>query len=699
MEQLALGELGPTDADELEQHVVHCAECRDALERARQEQVRTREVAISARRDTPRPVARQPIESRAKPKPTPASADEGSDPTHQTRADPDLYPPGQCPDDLRQIAHYRIVRLIGRGGMGIVYWAEDTHLQRPVAIKVLRQRSADNPEVRQRFLREARAMAAIKHDHIAVIYQVSEAAVGDGEGMPYLAMEMLDGENLDTWMRSNPRAPVQWIARLGREAAEGLAAAHACGLLHRDIKPANLWLEAPAGWAQTTLGVRPPLSSVGRIKLLDFGLAQPFDEDGDEESVMGTPAYMAPEQLRGDPLDHRCDLFGLGCVLYQMTTGQHPFPRRERGNTAPWQRFPTPTPVRELRPEVPPRLAGLIERMLSERPGDRPDSARVVAQELRALERDGAAPPGSDFDTEAWPPMPRPRQRRRALLAACLAVLFIVAAALTIGWSWVHNPAPGTGLIVANPVPSTEILRPSAPSSPPSPFAGLPDVAWCDKVAALPPLRQVEVVLAKLQELNPDFDGQAWRVRTDEQQVTEVRIYTDAITDIRPLRALRRLKSLGCTGTVPGKGRLTDLSPLEGMQLDWLFLWHNPELTDIRPLRGMKLIQFEPSHTAVANLDGIATDRLTVLNISWTKITDLRPIHEWSNLRALFIHGCSLESIAPIRNLPLNEIILDYAPERDEAILRGLKLQKINRVSAEEFWRQHPPQVKVPEPS
>ena len=172
-----------------------------------------------------------------------------------------------------------------------------------------------------------------------------------------------------------------------------MAAAHACGLLHRDVKPANLWLEAPAGWIQTPAAARPPLGAVGRIKLLDFGLAQPTaDGPEDDDHVMGTPAYMAPEQARGEPLDPRCDLFGLGCVLYQMCTGRHPFPIRHRGDPLGWPPHVPPKPVRDLNPSVPPRLAGLIERMVAEKPDDRPDSARQVAQELAALERGHADP-------------------------------------------------------------------------------------------------------------------------------------------------------------------------------------------------------------------------------------------------------------------------------------------------------------------
>ena len=209
------------------------------------------------------------------------------------------------------------------------------------------------------------------------------------------------------------------------------------------------------------------------------------------------------------------------------------------------------------------------------------------------------------------------------------------------------------------------------------------------------------MVLAKLKELNPGFDGESERVRIGGGQVIELRFFTDEVTDIRPVQALTGLKSLGCTGSIPGRGRLTDLSPLRELQLDWLFLWHNPDLKDLSPLREMKLVQFEPSHTAVANLEDLAPERLTVLNIQHTKVVDLHRVADFPRLAALYGDGSAFESIEPLRGSSLKEVILDYRPARDEKILRSLKtLEKINRTSAEQFWQRHPPlPAEIPEPS
>jgi len=223
-----------------------------------------------------------------------------------------LAPPEQA-DEVGRLASYRVLRLLGQGGMGAVFLAEDPALRRRLVLKVMLPQHAASPEAKTRFLREARAQAAIEHDHVVSIFQV-----GEDRGVPYLAMPFLKGQSLDEAIRANPHVPVAEAVRIARETAEGLAGAHEQGLIHRDIKPANLWLE----------GTRR------RVKVLDFGLARPA-RGGNEVAgleavtqtgaVVGTPAYMSPEQARGEEVDARTDLFSLGCVLYQMLTGQRPF--------------------------------------------------------------------------------------------------------------------------------------------------------------------------------------------------------------------------------------------------------------------------------------------------------------------------------------------------------------------------------------
>ena len=187
--------------------------------------------------------------------------------------------------EVGRVGGYQILKVIGSGGMGLVLQAEDINLQRKVALKVMLPEVARNADAKQRFLREARAVAAIKHEHIVTVYQV-----GQERDIPFLAMEYLEGESLETRLVRENKLPISQVLRIGREIAEGLAAAHASNLIHRDIKPANIWLEA----------------SSGRVKILDFGLARPADGKVHLTgigTVMGTPQYMAPEQARGEAVN------------------------------------------------------------------------------------------------------------------------------------------------------------------------------------------------------------------------------------------------------------------------------------------------------------------------------------------------------------------------------------------------------------
>jgi hypothetical protein len=562
------------------------------------------------------------------------------------------------PDGLGRLGPYRVVRRLGAGGMGVVFLAEDTGLHRFVALKVLRPGAARSGGARERFLREARAVAAIKHDHIVTVYQVGEAESAGGP-VSYLAMELLEGASLFDWLRRNPRPPLAWVPRLGRQIADGLAAAHARGLIHRDVKPGNLWLEAPPGWRGHPDD--PALGVTGRVKLLDFGLAFPAGEGAPPEGVVvGTPAYMAPEQLRGGTLDARCDLFGLGCVLYELCAGAPPFPRRAR---RPQPADPAEGPPRPLGPEVPPALADLIRRLLAADPAGRPASARVVEQELSAIEQAAAAPPAGPERLPDSAPGGR-RRGRRALLWAVAALA--VAALLPF---LPRQPAADEAAALA--------------------AEGPPDDAWCRRVAGLAPEAQVAAVLAKLQALNPGFDGRSARVRIDEGSVVEFRFLTDDVTDVRPVRALTGLHALGCTGSAPGKGRLTDLSPLAGLQLQWLFCWKNPSLKDFHAVRDMPLVQFEAGDTGLDTLKDLEGKPIQVLTLPRTAVRDLTPVRTMPDLAVLVCNGCPVTSLEPLLGTNLRELVCDFRPERDEAVMRRLPgLEKINHSPAKDFWRQ-----------
>jgi WD40 repeat protein/serine/threonine protein kinase len=276
--------------------------------------------------------------------------------------------PAQQADEIGRLGNYRVRKVLGAGGMGVVFEAEDPKLQRPVALKAMLPSLAARPTNRQRFLREAQAAAAITHDHIVTIYQVDE-----DRGVPFLAMQLLQGESLESRLRRERLLPISEVLRIGRETAEGLDAAHQRGLIHRDVKPANLWLEAGRD----------------RVKILDFGLARAARGEAQltrSGAFVGTPAYAAPEQVRGGAVDPRSDLFSLGCVLYRLCTGELPFRGADTLAVLAALAVETPRPVDEVNAEVPPALAELVMAMLSKEPGGRPASARAVIEALEAIE-------------------------------------------------------------------------------------------------------------------------------------------------------------------------------------------------------------------------------------------------------------------------------------------------------------------------
>jgi formylglycine-generating enzyme required for sulfatase activity len=378
-----------------------------------------------------------------------------------------LAPPEQA-DELGRLGPYRVLQVLGAGGMGVVFRALDPDLQRPVALKAMLPALAGDPGARERFFREARAAASLKHPHIVSIYQV-----GQDRDVPFLAMEFLDGESLEARMKRVPRLPVAEVLRIGREIAEGLAAAHDAGVIHRDIKPANIWLEfrstlrpasspspsAPPSSGDSAVGGEggPERPAPGHVKILDFGLARALGDPTQMTqpgALVGTPAYMAPEQAAGRPVDPRCDLFSLGCVLYRLSTGTRPFHGADTLALLSALALEQPSPPARVNPEVPAELSDLVMRLLAKKPEERPPSARAVAEVLRDIESRattapaGAAPAGRSA-APRWP----------WLVGG--GVVCVAAAAL---FFLLRHP-PGE-----NAVPSPPVLAVKAPAPADAPF-------------------------------------------------------------------------------------------------------------------------------------------------------------------------------------------------------------------------------------
>ncbi len=357
-------------------------------------------------------------------------------------ADLDFLEPSAKPGSLGRLGHYEVLEVVGRGGMGVVLRAFDDKLHRVVAIKALAPQLATSGSARQRFVREARATAAVTHDNVIAIH-----AVEDAGPVPYLVMQFVEGCTLQQKLDRAGPLPVQEILRLGIGIADGLAAAHRHGLVHRDVKPANVLLE----------------NSVERVKITDFGLARAADDASLTRSgvIAGTPAYMSPEQADGGRLDHRSDLFSLGSVLYALCTGHAPF--RVDTAMAVLRRVcdDTPRPIREINPEIPEWLADLVAKLQAKDPGQRFATAAEVAALLsRRLTQLQTWAEVSDPGPRRRPAAsPRPRPGRRLLtagrLSAVVAVLGVALAVwLTRGW-WLPAPPPATDplSVAARPEP------------------------------------------------------------------------------------------------------------------------------------------------------------------------------------------------------------------------------------------------------
>jgi WD40 repeat protein len=316
-------------------------------------------------------------------------------PAASTRSGLDFLAPAQQPDELGRLGPYRVLKRLGAGGMGMVFLAEDSLLRRKVALKTMLPRLAVNAEARERFLREARAAASIEHQHIVPIFQV-----GEDNGVPFLAMSLLKGESLESRLSRQGKLPLTEALRIAAEMAEGLAAAHAEGLIHRDVKPGNVWLEG----------------AQGKVRLLDFGLARSQTDDSrltHSGMIVGTPAFMAPEQARNETIDGRADLFSLGCVLYQMLTGQRPFKGDNTFSVLTSIAVVEPPPPQKLNQDVPSDISELTMRLLAKDAAKRPDSAAAVAGKLRAL-------------GESFGPKKAPALSRRAPMVVAAAVLALI---------------------------------------------------------------------------------------------------------------------------------------------------------------------------------------------------------------------------------------------------------------------------------
>ena len=633
--------------------------------------------------------------------------------------------PSMRPDSHGRIGHYEVLEVLGRGGFGIVLRAIDETLQREVAVKVLAPQFALTASARKQFFAEARSSAGIRHVNVVQVYAIEDQV------LPYLVMELIPGETLQQRLNRTGPLKARDVALIGRQVAEGLAAAHAIGLIHRDVKPDNILLESRADFQAGEI----------HVKISDFGLARAADETSLTQFgiVAGTPMYMAPEQALGEKFDHRADLFSLGSVLYRMCCGQEPF--RGKSSFAVLRRVveETPPPIQDIAPETPQWLCDIITRLHAKKPEDRFESAKEVADLLgRHLSSlplssispvnypvnappvlEGNAPPAKKVAlprglSKVSPVRVRAHQNVRAgsfwtAISAALLMVFGLGFSEAAGVTDLHSTLirlfspEGTLLIevddpgVSVKIDGSEIVITGAGVKEIRLKPGKYNVEARkdgqlfrqEVVSVTNNGRQVVRVIQESpgnQVVEQSADKVAWQRSVAALPVSE---RVDAV--------VARLKDLnpGFDGWKDGKpfqfdvmldgSQLKDISPLRAMP-NLTSLWvMSDQLVDLSPLQGLPLTRLALHGTLVPDLTPLQDINLTELDLTGSiNVSDLSPLAGMP-LNSLTIAYTTVSNLAPLQGMQLYHFNGDSSKVSDLTPLKGMPLKSLFMHNSEVF--------------
>ncbi|MBX3447907.1 MAG: serine/threonine protein kinase [Planctomycetaceae bacterium] len=576
--------------------------------------------------------------------------------------------PSTRPGSLGRLLHYDVEAIIGRGGCGIVLKAFDAKLHRIVAIKVMTPELAATSPARKRFLREARATAAVRHDNVVSIHAVEE------QPLPFLVMEYIDGQTLQDAINATGPLSIHEVVSIGRQIASGLEAAHAQGLIHRDIKPANILLE----------------NGSERPRITDFGLARSSDDASLTRSgvISGTPLYMSPEQAQGLEVDHRSDLFSLGSVLYVMSCGRPPF--RASTAIAVLKRVveDQPRAIHEILPDVPEWLTSIIARLHAKKPQERFSSAREV---IDLLDRGAAAiiPGKASHNTS--------RTLSRRTIIAIAAMAFFLPAFLALAWLVSSKPANQTAI-------RTPVLAPASVPANTSPVVANLSPS---KIAAEDHLesdrRAAESVIALGGNVRLRVGGKEIVHASKPDQIPhEAFVVTGVVLDnkselpenpLADLRECREIEELSLNTSVALRDR--DLAVLkEFTNLRIVTLNNNHDLTGdclkyLANSRQLSSLFAWGVPIRDADLVHLSGDHLVHCDFGGTKCTDnaAATIAGWKNLKRLRLAWTDVTDrcLKDLKLLPDLELLLIYHTNLTDAGLADLaQCRNLRHVSVTE---------------